>query len=37
MMDVLIGFLVDGDDVGMAGVSGLDMCSSRFAVHDCLY
>jgi hypothetical protein len=35
MMDIIVGFLIDGDDVSLAGVSGLDMGSSRFAVHDC--
>jgi len=35
-MDVLIGFLVDGHDVGVATVGGFDMGSSRFAFHDCL-
>jgi hypothetical protein len=34
MMDIIIGFLVDGDDMGIAGVKGLDMGSTRFAVHD---
>jgi hypothetical protein len=34
MMDIIVGFLVDGDDMGIAGVSGLDMGSTRFAVHD---
>lgn len=34
MMDIIVGFLIDGDDVSLAGVSGLDMGSSRFAVHD---
>jgi hypothetical protein len=35
MMDIIVGFLIDGNDVSLAGVSGLDMGSSRFAVHDC--
>ena len=37
MMDVLIGFLVDGHDVGVATVGGFDMSSSRLAVHGCLH
>jgi len=37
MMDVLIGFLVDGHDVGVAPVGGLDMGSSCFAIHGCLH
>ena len=36
MMDVLVGFLIDGNDVGVASVSGLDLGSSRFAFHGCL-
>jgi hypothetical protein len=35
MMDVIIGFLVDGHDVIVVSVCGLDMGSSRFVVHDC--
>ena len=35
MMDIIVGFLIDVDDVSLAGVSGLDMGSSCFAVHDC--
>jgi len=37
MMDVLIGFLVDGHDVGVATVGGFDMGSSCFALHGCLH
>jgi hypothetical protein len=33
MMDILVSFLVDRDDMDIASMSGLDMGSSRFAVH----
>ena len=35
MMDIIVGFLIDGDNVSFAGVSGLNMSSSCFTVHDC--
>jgi hypothetical protein len=37
MVDILVGFLVDGDDMSIAAVSGLDMGSSRFVVHGRLH
>jgi hypothetical protein len=37
MVNILVGFLVDGDDMSIAAVSGLDMGSSRFVVHGRLH
>lgn len=36
-MDIFVGFLVNGDDVCIATVSCLDLSSSAFAFHGCLY